>query len=156
QRAQHVGTADVQVVTEERGEEPVVKSLERALALTLGTLRGRQRRDAGGRQRRVDLRGCEAGLRLLGADALPPVARLRGDAPIRLFAGDEWERSPVKTHAIAVGLLDLAQPYCGVVAPRALIVGEDVQPDRCCHSRVNTVGFTTSVRSAWSACSTMR
>src|SRR5438876_361796 len=154
--AQHVGAGDVEVVTEVRGEEPRVQSLERSLALQLGALRGRQRRDARRRQRRGDLRRHEARAGLLGADAPPALARLLGDAAVRLLAGDQRKGPPVDPHTVAVGLLDRAEPHGGVVAPGAQVVGEDVESDRRGHSRVNTVGRTTSVRSAWSACSTMR
>ena len=136
------------MITEERGEEPIVKSLERVIALTLGRLRGGQRRDARRRQRHVDLGRREVRARLVGADALPPVARLLGGAPVRLLADNEREGPPVDVHTIAVRMLDVPNPNRGVVAPRALVVGEDVQPDGRRHSRVNTVGFTTSVRSA--------
>src|SRR5207244_10565297 len=63
--SQHVRAADVEVVAEVRGEEPRVKSRERALTLTLGALRGRQRGDARRRQRRGELWRHEARARLL-------------------------------------------------------------------------------------------
>ena len=108
--------------------------LRGAMMETLGALRGDQRGDARRRQRRVDRRRHEARAGLLGADALTPVSRLLGDAPVRLLGGDERERPPVHTHAVAVGLLDVAEPHRGVVAPRSEVVGEDVQADGLGHA----------------------
>src|SRR5262249_41128619 len=112
---QHIGARDVEVVAEVRSEEPLMEPLEGGFALEFGALGGGQRRYAGGRQPRVDLGRYEARARLLGADALPSLAGLFRDAPVRLLTGDQRESPPVQANAIAVDLSDLAEADRGVV-----------------------------------------
>ena len=107
ERRQHVLAADVEVVVEVRGEEPIVEALEARLALPLGALGRGQCRHAGGRERRGDLRRCEPRARLLGAHLLPAVSRLLRDASTRLHVRNQRERPPVNAHALAVVLPDL-------------------------------------------------
>src|SRR5262249_44389588 len=108
------------------------------------------------RQRRVEVWRHERCARLLGGDALAALAHLLGDPSPGLPVRDQRERAPVDLHAVAVLALDPGDPHRGVVAPRAQIVREDVQPNGAAHAPPNTVGWATSVLSACSAVSTIR
>src|SRR5262249_56987979 len=87
--------------------------------------------------------------------AAASTAGLPGHAPARLLVGDQRERAPVNTHAVAVLALDVRDADRRVVAPGTEIVREHVEPHGSDHSPLKTVGCATSVFSACSAVSTI-
>src|SRR6266545_17372 len=92
----------------------------------------------------------------LGGGALTALARLRRTAASRLLVRDQRKGPPVDAHPLVILLADVLEPHRGVIAPGSEIVREDVQADRRRHSSPNTVGWATSVLSAWRALSTIR